>query len=129
MRSRLAEIQLMVESLTPWVMTMLKVADLPRSYLGGRLRWCIRPHKNAYIHGIGLAVREDIPHKVVQLDTDLEACAITIQFSTELAVVSIYMASRDRIGKESHFIGKLQDLVAQLLAPYVILVNINANHP
>lgn len=123
----------MVELLTPCVMalqeTMLKVADLPRGYLGGKYRWYIKPHKNAYIHGVGLAVREDIPHKVVQLETDLEACAVTIQFPTELTVVSIYMAPRNKVGKESRVIGKLQDLVAQLPAPYVILGDMNAHHP
>lgn len=79
------------------------------------------------LHVVGLAVRDDIPHKVVQLDTDLEACADTIQFPTELTMVSIYMAPRNKAGNESHVIVKLKDLVAQLPAPYVILGDMNAH--
>lgn len=133
LRSKLSEIQLIASSLNPCVMalqeTMTKVADLPSNYLGGRYKWYIKPHINAYIHGCGLAVREDIPHKVVQLDTDLEAIAVSIQFPMKLTIVSLYMAPRCRVGKEVNVIGKLQDLVAQLPAPYVILGDLNAHHP
>lgn len=133
LRSRFSEIQLLAKKLNPCVFalqeTKIKVADLPPNYLGGRYKWYIKPHKNACIRGAGLAVREDIPHKVEQLDSDLEATAVTIQFPFKLTIVSLYLAPRRRVGKEVNVIGKLQDLISQLPVPYVIVGDLNAHHP
>lgn len=133
LRSRLPEIQLLANRYNPCVMalqeTMAKETDLPRNYLGGRYKWYIKPHTNATIHGVGLAVREDIPHKVVQLETELETIAVTISFPFVLTIASVYMAPRNRVGLESNVIGMLQDVVRQLPAPYVIVGDLNAHHP
>lgn len=133
LRSRFSEMQLLATQLRPCVIalqeTRTKVDNLPRNYLGGRYKWYIPSHKNAYIHGTGLAVRDDIPHRVVQLDSDLEASAVTIQFPFKLTIVSLYMAPRNRVGKEVNVVGKLQHLIAQLPVPYVIVGDLNAHHP
>lgn len=133
LRSKLSEIELLASRLKPCVMalqeTMTKVADIPPDFLERRYKWYIRPHKNACIHGTGLAVREDIPHRVVQLDTDLEANAVTIQYPSKLTIVSLYMAPRNKDGYEGDLVGKLDDLIKQLPTPFVIVGDFNAHHP
>lgn len=61
----------------------------------------IQPYKGAYIHGIGLAVSEDTPHRVGRIYTDLEVFTDTIQFLAELTIMNIYMDPRNRVGKKS----------------------------
>lgn len=134
LRTRFSEVQLLANRLKPCVLalqeTKIKVADLPRGYLGGRYKWYIQPHKDALTHGAGLAVREDVPHKVVHLNTDLEATAVTIQYPYKLTVVSIYVGPRTcRAGREPNVIGKFHDLITQLPVPYVVVGDLNAHHP
>ena len=85
--------------------------------------------------GTGFVVRKSVNHRVLNLNTILQACAIQIYLDKWVTLCSLYLEPRledhlyDSSGNTRLLnLSDLQDLVNQLPAPYILMGDFNAKH-
>ena len=72
--------------------------------------------------GVSLSIRKDILFKPIVLDTALEAVAAQISLAKSITVCSLYLSPSAVVSKHA-----LEQLIAQLPKPFVILGDLNAH--
>ena len=73
--------------------------------------------------GSSIIIKNNIPHSVVNLNTSLQAVAISATLNKVLTICSLYIPPSHRLS-----IHELNDLVSQLPRPFIILGDFNAHH-
>ena len=74
--------------------------------------------------GTSIFIRNDLLHRKLELNTDLQAVAVRVSSHRPVTVCSIYLPPGDRISLK-----QLTDLCDQLPSPYLILGDFNAHSP
>jgi ribonuclease HI len=78
-----------------------------------------RPHG-----GVSLLIRKNIPHSEIKLNTPFQAVAATISSNRPITVCSIYIPPHSTIDDR-----ELDNLLAQLTSPVLIMGDFNAHSP
>ena len=86
--------------------------------------------------GTGFIINKSVKCNTIQLDTELQACAIQIQIDKKVTLCSLYLEPRledrlvDRAGNSRQFqLNDLQHLADQLPTPYILMGDFNAKNP
>lgn len=74
--------------------------------------------------GVGIFVKNFVSSYKINLQTPLQAVAVSIKYHKRITVCSIYLPPNEEIE-----IAQLQNLVEQLPKPFLILGDVNAHHP
>ena len=78
---------------------------------------------NGILHGgVGILVKNGIPHKLCQLNTNLQATALRITCHKTITVCSIYLPPSLKLNSSD-----LDDLITQLPPPVLLLGDFNAH--
>ena len=76
-------------------------------------------------HGaVAIYVENFVSSYRMELETTLQAVAVSIKIRKHITVCSLYLPPGEKIRKE-----QLQELIDQLLKPFLILGDMNAHHP
>ena len=85
--------------------------------------------------GVGFVVRRSVKHRVIDIDSVLQACAIQIYTDKWVTLCSLYLDPGledqllDADGENRQLtLDDLQDLVNQLPSPYILMGDFNAKH-
>ena len=79
--------------------------------------------------GTAVIVHRSLQHSVVDLDTDLQATAVTFTSNSRVTVCSLYLEPHLEQRRPPLSLADLQHLVNQLPAPFIILGDFNAKNP
>ena len=74
--------------------------------------------------GVGVIVRDDIPHTPVTLSTPLQACAVQVTVGKMVTVCSLYLPGRQALNPK-----ELDELFRQLPSPALIVGDFNSHNP
>ena len=81
-------------------------------------------HYNQGWHGgVALYIHADIPHRAVELSTDMQAVAVEVHINFKVTVCNIYNSRSHNLTQNS-----LQNLIHQLPQPFLFLGDFNAYH-
>ena len=86
--------------------------------------------------GTAFIIHKSVQYSIIQLDTDLQACAVRVQLiGRQVTLCSLYLDPNledhlyDNLGHNRRLdISDIQDLVNQLPPPYVLMGDFNAKH-
>ena len=73
--------------------------------------------------GVSILIRNDIPHEEININTNLQAKAITITTHKKFTLCSIYLPPQQRVDGAD-----LDDLLKQLPGAYMLMGDFNAHH-
>lgn len=125
--NNLAELEILVREHSPMTIAIQEshlrsIGDSDRP-LGGRYKWY---HKigNTRFQSIALAIRTDLPHEQIALETELLAVAVKVKGPRKYTALSLYIPCSGTQNLEEKFI----DLVNQLDPPYIVMGDFNAHH-
>lgn len=134
-RSKLAELQLLVNRYDPFIFAIQEIlvpsGDIPDFVLGGRYTWVSaldtsHPGKN----GAALGIRKDVPFKKIGVQSryfQIAACQIEIPYKVTIA--SIYMSPMySSIGYERLMMEELRSIVRTLPSPFILTGDFNAHN-
>lgn len=98
----------------------LRTLTPPRNY------HYIQNYTPAATPGQGLAtlIKKDVPHSPVNLNTNLQAIAVTVALPSRLTVCNIYHSPNAHIAPN-----ELEQLTLQLPTPFLIMGDLNCHHP
>lgn len=125
--NNLAELQIIVRKYSPVVLaiqeTHLRSCGDPNNPLGGRYKWF---HKlgNTRFRSVAIAVRSNIPHEIVELETDLLAIAVKVKGPRKFTALSLYIPCSGTQNLEQ----KLTHLLNQIETPFLVMGDFNAHH-
>ena len=74
--------------------------------------------------GTALLIHKSIPYKRININTTLEAVAVSIQSTRRYTICCLYMSPNRNIRKED-----IMEIIEQLPKPFLILGDFNAKHP
>ena len=74
--------------------------------------------------GSALVIRNEIAHSLLPINTELLAVAARLQLSTTLTICSLYLPPNNQINQND-----LQNIIAQLPEPFIIMGDLNARSP
>ena len=83
----------------------------------------VQPNENAK-GGVGIFIKNNIASYQIDLQTDLQAVAISMKSNIRITVCSLYLPPEDNVTSED-----LIQLAKQLPKPYLILGDLNGHHP
>ena len=91
------------------------------------------PHFNVYSKdghynhgwhgGVALYIHSDIPHRTIELSTDIQAVAVEVHINFKFTVCNVYNSRSHHLTQLS-----LQNLIHQLPQPFLLLGDFNAYH-
>merc|ERR1711867_41727 len=83
----------------------------------------VLPNENAK-GGVGIFIKNNLSSYQIDLQTDLQAVAVSVKSITRMTICSLYLPPDDVVtGKD------LMNLAKQLPKPYLILGDLNGHHP
>ena len=75
-------------------------------------------------NGLATLIRRDIPHSILNIQTDLQASAFRIQLSKQYTLCNIYLPPRKPIR-----LNEISSLIDQLPPPVIVGGDFNSRHP
>lgn len=129
LRGRIPELQLMTNELKPRVLALQETMFDDSKYVeklnGSKYKWYIKPGPNKVKNGVAIAIDKAIPHKEIQLQTELQAVACRTEGSNATTYVSIYIPPQKM--KPSEVLQMMQELTDQLPKPFLLMGDFNAH--
>jgi len=78
---------------------------------------------NTPTNGVAVCIKENFVHKQITINTELQAVAVEVMFPFKCSVLSLYLPPSLIVSEN-----ELDNLIAQLPAPVIILGDLNAHH-
>ena len=74
--------------------------------------------------GIAVLINRKIPHKIINLNTDLEAQAVRIHLSKTYTIVNLYISPQVPASEQ-----QINNIISQITHPFIIVGDFNARSP
>ena len=75
-------------------------------------------------HGLATLIRRDIPHSILNIQTNLQASAFRIQLSRQYTLLNMYLSPRQHIQ-----LNEISTIIDQLPPPIIVGGDFNSRHP
>jgi hypothetical protein len=73
--------------------------------------------------GVAMFIKDNLPHKYIELNTEIQIVAVQIKFPLKCTVISIYQRPTENIENK-----ELTRIILSLPPPYIIVGDFNAHH-
>lgn len=126
LRYRLPELQLLINKYSPSILAIQETKtplDCAPNITDYEM-YLLEGSHNKATHGVSLGVRKGIPHRRLQIQTELQALAVEVDTGFKATIVSIYLPPNKPSLNEIEKL--LKDLIRQLPEPVVIMGDFNA---
>lgn len=137
LQCRLSELEILIKEHNPLVIslqeTMYKRHYSKDHFLNKNYKWYFKTNqKNHNTNGVCIAVRQDIPHNIIQTYSNLQAIAIRIKHPIKTIITSIYIPPKQHNISETEVKTEFNRLVEKLKSKHktniIITGDINAHH-
>lgn len=126
-RNKKYDINNLIETYKPSVVTLQETMLSANNPFNVSNYNCVRAdgHFNRRAHGgVAVFVHESLPYLPVQLNTELQAVAVTVQLSRKITICSIYNSRSHSLTEQL-----LNNLINQLPAPIILMGDFNSYSP
>lgn len=127
--TRFPGMQLAVKAYNPSIIAIQelrskKVDKLDRLEQGRYVWRSVQPTSGTHSNGVALGVDRNIPHKFIDVNTDLQVVAAVVDWPFKATYISVYVSRLDDIKTLAE---RLKTVVSNVPAPVVLLGDFNAH--
>lgn len=129
LRGKIPELQLLCNEIEPKILALQETLFDNTKYVdkldNRRYRWYLQPGANLSKNGVAIAIDKATPHKLIPINTKLQAVACRTIGKKAMTYVSIYIPPRKMTPKEIK--QELLSLIKQLPKPFMLMGDLNAH--